>query len=295
MSNCSPAKSGPMPTQPRQRAGHRHHRHQRQIHHHRAGRPYPDQLRLRRPDRRQYRQVGAGTGAARRQDRSMCWRCPVFQIDLAPGLTPDVARALQSHARSYRPPRQHGELRRHQGAAAAADRQGRPGRDRRGRCLLPPRSSPSCRPHGGAASRCRSRWARCWAAASLWWTARSMTRRAGARRQGDGFGRRARICPARTIGRMRRWPMPRPSPSSQDTRAIAAAIASFPGLAHRMEDVGRIGKVRFINDSKATNADATARALACLSRYFLDRGRQAQGRRHRKPGAAFSRASAKPI
>ena len=58
---------------------------------------------------------------------------------------------------------------------------------------------------------------------------------------------------------------------------------------------GRIGKARFINDSKATNADAAARALACLSRYFLDRRRQAQGRRHRKPGAAISRASAKPI
>ena len=66
----------------------------------------------------------------------------------------------------------------------------------------------------------------------------------------------------------------------KDPRVIAAAIASFPGLAHRMEDVGRIGKTRFINDSKATNADATARALACLSRYFLDRGRQGQGRRH---------------
>ena len=45
----------------------------------------------------------------------------------------------------------------------------------------------------------------------------------------------------------------------EGARAIASAIASFPGLAHRMEDVGRIGKIRFINDFKATNADATAR------------------------------------
>ena len=43
---------------------------------------------------------------------------------------------------------------------------------------------------------------------------------------------------------------------------------SFPGLAHRMEDVGRIGKVRFVNDSKATNADAAARALACYPDIF---------------------------
>ncbi len=54
----------------------------------------------------------------------------------------------------------------------------------------------------------------------------------------------------------------------KEPRAIAAAIASFPGLAHRMEEVGRIGKVRFINDSKATNADAAARALACYPDIF---------------------------
>ena len=50
--------------------------------------------------------------------------------------------------------------------------------------------------------------------------------------------------------------------------AIMPAIARFPGLAHRIEEVGRIGKVRFINDSKATNADAAARALACYSDIF---------------------------
>jgi UDP-N-acetylmuramoylalanine--D-glutamate ligase len=54
----------------------------------------------------------------------------------------------------------------------------------------------------------------------------------------------------------------------KELRAIAAAIASFPGLAHRMEEVGRIGKVRYINDSKATNAHAAARALACYPDIF---------------------------
>ena len=48
------------------------------------------------------------------------------------------------------------------------------------------------------------------------------------------------------------------------TRAeIAAGIESFPGLAHRQELVASVHGVRFVNDSKATNADATARALAC--------------------------------
>ncbi|HXJ00032.1 MAG TPA: UDP-N-acetylmuramoyl-L-alanine--D-glutamate ligase [Micropepsaceae bacterium] len=54
----------------------------------------------------------------------------------------------------------------------------------------------------------------------------------------------------------------------RDTRGIMAAMMRFPGLAHRIEDVGHIGKVRFINDSKATNADAAARALACYSDIF---------------------------
>ncbi len=48
--------------------------------------------------------------------------------------------------------------------------------------------------------------------------------------------------------------------------AIAAGIETFPGLAHRQEAVAAIDGVRFVNDSKATNADATARAMACYGR-----------------------------
>jgi UDP-N-acetylmuramoylalanine--D-glutamate ligase len=57
-------------------------------------------------------------------------------------------------------------------------------------------------------------------------------------------------------------------PYVSDSKLVAAAIASFPGLAHRMEDVGRIGKTLFVNDSKATNADASARALAVYPDIF---------------------------
>jgi UDP-N-acetylmuramoylalanine--D-glutamate ligase len=49
---------------------------------------------------------------------------------------------------------------------------------------------------------------------------------------------------------------------------IQQGLASFPGLAHRMEQVGRIGRVLFVNDSKATNADSAAQALACFSDIF---------------------------
>ena len=47
---------------------------------------------------------------------------------------------------------------------------------------------------------------------------------------------------------------------------IAAGMASYPGLAHRQEQVAAAGGVLFINDSKATNADSAARALGCYDR-----------------------------
>jgi UDP-N-acetylmuramoylalanine--D-glutamate ligase len=49
---------------------------------------------------------------------------------------------------------------------------------------------------------------------------------------------------------------------------IQDGLRSFPGLAHRMEQVGRKGAVLFVNDSKATNADSAAQALACFSDIF---------------------------
>jgi UDP-N-acetylmuramoylalanine--D-glutamate ligase len=65
-------------------------------------------------------------------------------------------------------------------------------------------------------------------------------------------------------------------PFVKDTRSIVQAIASFPGLAHRIEEVGRAGKVRFINDSKATNADAAERALVCFNDVFWIAGGRAK-------------------
>ncbi len=42
---------------------------------------------------------------------------------------------------------------------------------------------------------------------------------------------------------------------------IARCLKTFPGLAHRMEELGRQGRTLFVNDSKATNADSTEKAL----------------------------------
>ncbi|MEH0195457.1 UDP-N-acetylmuramoyl-L-alanine--D-glutamate ligase [Caulobacter sp. CCNWLY153] len=45
-------------------------------------------------------------------------------------------------------------------------------------------------------------------------------------------------------------------------------LMTFPGLAHRMETVGRIGKVAFVNDSKATNADAARQAMSSYPKFY---------------------------
>ncbi|MFA5955164.1 UDP-N-acetylmuramoyl-L-alanine--D-glutamate ligase [Hyphomicrobium sp.] len=57
------------------------------------------------------------------------------------------------------------------------------------------------------------------------------------------------------------------------------ALSSFPGLPHRMEEIGRIGKVIFVNDSKATNADSTEKALLSFPRdiYWIVGGKAKAG------------------
>ncbi|PLR20164.1 UDP-N-acetylmuramoyl-L-alanine--D-glutamate ligase [Caulobacter zeae] len=45
-------------------------------------------------------------------------------------------------------------------------------------------------------------------------------------------------------------------------------LMTFPGLAHRMETVGKIGKVAFVNDSKATNADAARQAMSSYPKFY---------------------------
>ncbi len=47
---------------------------------------------------------------------------------------------------------------------------------------------------------------------------------------------------------------------------IARGLASFPGLPHRQQRIACIDGITFVNDSKATNADAAARALRCYPR-----------------------------
>jgi UDP-N-acetylmuramoylalanine--D-glutamate ligase len=58
--------------------------------------------------------------------------------------------------------------------------------------------------------------------------------------------------------------------------AAAAGLHHFEGLPHRLEPVATIEGVRFVNDSKATNPDAAARALAAFDAVFWIAGGRAK-------------------
>lgn len=60
----------------------------------------------------------------------------------------------------------------------------------------------------------------------------------------------AAICAAKLMG----------IPSS----VIGGALASFKGIRHRLEEVGKVDGVTYINDSKGTNVDATIKAIGCM-------------------------------
>ncbi len=45
---------------------------------------------------------------------------------------------------------------------------------------------------------------------------------------------------------------------------IESALGGFRGLPHRMEEAGKIGRVEFINDSKATNVDAALKSITSI-------------------------------
>jgi UDP-N-acetylmuramoylalanine--D-glutamate ligase len=63
-----------------------------------------------------------------------------------------------------------------------------------------------------------------------------------------------------------------------DDATIVRGLESFPGLAHRLELVGRVDRVRFVNDSKATNADAAEKALAAFANiHWIIGGKAKEG------------------
>jgi UDP-N-acetylmuramoylalanine--D-glutamate ligase len=75
------------------------------------------------------------------------------------------------------------------------------------------------------------------------------------------------------------WPVNDPAIAERRKAAMQAAYDSFPGLAHRMEQIGTQGRVLFVNDSKATNADSAEKALATWDRdiYWILGGKAKDG------------------
>ncbi len=84
-----------------------------------------------------------------------------------------------------------------------------------------------------------------------------------------------------------------PDPLTADE--IAAGMKSFPGLAHRMEELGRQGRTLFVNDSKATNADSAEKALSSFEGdiYWVLGGKPKEG--GIRASRLSSRASPRPI
>ncbi len=73
-----------------------------------------------------------------------------------------------------------------------------------------------------------------------------------------------------------------------DPQTLVKGIMSFPGLAHRMEEVGSLGRVRFINDFKGHECGRCRQGARLFREHLLDCGRPAERRRYRLARAVLS-------
>lgn len=70
---------------------------------------------------------------------------------------------------------------------------------------------------------------------------------------------------------------------------IKAGIHSFPGLDHRQKTVRQIQGITFVNDSKATNDEAAAKALSSFDNIYWIAGGRAKGRDYPECSKYFDR------
>ena len=235
------------------RAVRRHHRHQRQIDDHCADRPCAQGGRTRRGD-------GGNIGVPVLElpppaaGRTHVVECSSYQIDLAPSLAPSVGLLINITPDHLD---RHGDLAHYaavkerlvaQSEIALVGVDDEPCREIYARLKRAPRPAAG---HCGLGQDS--------ALAEFWVSEHRVMARGEAAPAADlGSARALRgahngqnaafaYAAARTLG--------------VERERIARAFASFPGLAHRMEEVGRLGRVVFINDLKATNADAAEKAL----------------------------------
>ena len=122
---------------------------------------------------------------------------------------------------------------------------------------------------------------------------RAWNHRAGLRRRRAARSRSSAAsvrCAASTMRRTRPAPRPARWRWARSRRDILQnGLRSFPGLAHRMEQVGRT-RQRAVRQRFQGHQCRRRRACAVvLRRYLLDRRRQAEGRRHRRLADFFPR------
>jgi UDP-N-acetylmuramoylalanine--D-glutamate ligase len=93
----------------------------------------------------------------------------------------------------------------------------------------------------------------------------------------------ADLTPARALPGRHNWQNAAAAYAAARALGLTAAEAidglmTFPGLAHRMETIGAIDGVWFVNDSKATNIDAARQAMSAYPRfYWIAGGRPKSG------------------
>ena len=273
----------------REAAGHgalrRGHRHQRQIHDHGADRAYPGGG---RPRRRRSAAISAAprsTSTRRTEGRIYVLEMSSYQLDLTRRFRPDVAVWLNLTPDHLD---RHGDMAGYAKAKARIFANMRPEDT-----AIVGIDEPEMQAVAAALRQARTAAARHGLGRRGMATRRSFVDAVGAlvRATGDG-GRLARRACRRLRGAHNwqnaavAWRAARAL--GLDGGRILAAMATL-SRAWRTgwRSLGRRGRVLFVNDSKATNADAAAQALATLRADLLDRRRPGEGRRHRAACAAF--------
>ena len=193
--------------------------------------------------------------------------CSSYQIDLAPSLDPRVGILINlspDHLDRHGTMENYAAVKERLVAACRRRHRG----DRRRRRLVRARSADRVAAAGKTVVRDLGRASAAptaiYAEAAEIVSMPRASRRAGRSRRSPASAR----CAARTTRRTRRCAAAPALALGLDAAAIQRGLRSFPGLAHRMEQVGRKGRVLFVNDSKATNADSAAQALACFTDIF---------------------------
>ena len=261
------------------RAIHRHHRHQRQVDDHRADRPHPQGSGPRYADGRQYRPCRDDARPAE-PERHYVVECSSYQIDLAPSINPTAGILLNltpDHLDRHGTMQHYASIKERLVAGSEtaiigvddvycvqiADRLERVGKEVIRISKRLPLTDGYFADGTDLMEAEHGRYSRIGFLEGI----------GSLRGQHNAQNALAAVAACLKVG--------------LDLGEIQSGLESFPGLAHRMEQVGSKDHVLFVNDSKATNADAAAPALSSFPRIYWIAGGPAEGRRHRVAARLF--------